>query len=79
VAAKKKKRVIRRGTGNPANMYFNADTQAAICEYQDSEDQKEKDKLYIERILPAFDKLVQNLIFIYGFAKPWSYSKFRLR
>jgi hypothetical protein len=71
VAAKKKKRVIRRGTGNPANMYFNADTQAAICEYQDSEDQKEKDKLYIERILPAFDKLVQNLIFIYGFAKPW--------
>tara|TARA_Y100000590_G_scaffold453310_1_gene598114 strand:- start:618 stop:1295 length:678 start_codon:yes stop_codon:yes gene_type:complete len=51
-------------------MYFNADTQAAICDYQDAEDINKKNDLYVEKILPAFDKLVQNLIFIYGFATP---------
>ena len=65
-----RKRKIKRGTGNPANMYFTMDTQQAICDYQDSSDQKEKDKLYVESILPAFNKLCQNIIFIYGFAKP---------
>ena len=65
------RRKIKRKPGtSKARMYFNEGTQNAILEYQGSTDQAEKDKLYIEKIFPAFDKLVQNLIFIYGFAKP---------
>ena len=65
-----KRKIRRRRKGTSSNPYFSADTQAAIIEYQNSEDMAEKDKLYVERIFPAFDKLAQNLIFIYGFAKP---------
>lgn len=52
---------------NP-KLYFNADTQEAIVKYQNEKSKKEKDKLYVEDILPAFDKLVENLINIYKFA-----------
>jgi hypothetical protein len=48
-------------------MYFTAETQEAIEQYQDSEDLEENEKLYNEKIRPAFDKLVENLIFVYGF------------
>ena len=51
-------------------MYFNKDTQAAIVEYQASDDQSSREKLYVAAIMPAFTKLAENLIFIYGFAKP---------
>lgn len=52
---------------NP-KLYFNADTQEAIVKYQNTDTKKEKDRLYVEEILPAFDKLVENLINIYKFA-----------
>ena len=47
---------------------FSLNNFKAIHNY--SECAKEKDKLYLEKILPAFDKLSQNLIFIYGFISP---------
>ena len=69
--AKKIKRRIRRKRGSgPSNMYFNKDTQAAIVEYQASTSHGDKEKLYVDKIMPAFTKLAENLIFIYGFAKP---------
>jgi hypothetical protein len=71
--AKKIKRKIRRrpkGSG-PRNMYFNMDTQASIVEYQTSDDEDKKKEIYIKGILPAFDKLVENLIFVYGFTTPY--------
>lgn len=69
--AKKVKRRIRRRRGSgPSNMYFNKDTQAAIVEYQESESQSDREKLYVDKIMPAFTKLAENLIFIYGFIKP---------
>lgn len=43
------------------------ETQDAIVEWQDSEDKAFKDALYVEKILPAFDALVENLINVYGF------------
>ena len=67
---KKKKRVIRRRPGVKRNMYFTADTQASIVQYQDSTCEKEKHKIYEKEILPALDKLAENLIFIYGFMTP---------
>lgn len=48
-------------------MYFNAGTQAAIVAYQNSTDKKEKDQLYVKQILPAYEKLVENLINIHKF------------
>lgn len=53
-------------------MYFNANTQAAIVAYQKAggptpEDKKERDRLYVKEIMPAFEKLVENLINIHKF------------
>ena len=48
-------------------MYFNAGTQAAIVAYQRSTEKKERDKLYVKEIMPAFEKLVENLINIHKF------------
>lgn len=64
---KKLRKKIRRKHGSPRNMYFNMDTQASIIEYQKCEDEDKKKKIYIDGIYPAFSKLVENLIFVYGF------------
>lgn len=51
-----------------ARMYFNANTQAAICAYQMAkDDRKERERLYVKEILPAFSKLTENLINIHKF------------
>jgi len=63
-----KKRIIKRRKGK-SKLYFTKDTQIAIEKWQIAESQEEKDALYTKDILPAFDKLVENLILIYGFAK----------
>lgn len=48
-------------------LYFNSGTQAAIVRYQVVQEKKERDKIYIDSILPAFEKLVENLINIHKF------------
>lgn len=63
-----KKRRKRRSKGKKRKLYFTPDTQAAIVEHQQSEDIEEMDKIYRERIHPAFDKLVENLINMHKFA-----------
>lgn len=63
---------IRRRPGSPRNMYFNADTQAAIVKYQDMVDEESRRMLYAADILPAFAKLSENLIYVYGFKSPYS-------
>lgn len=50
-----------------ARKYFNANTQRAICDYQKADDRKERERLYVKEILPAFSKLVENLINIHKF------------
>jgi len=50
-----------------SRMYFNANTQTAICAYQHASDQKERNKLYEQEIMPAFEKLAENLINIHKF------------
>jgi len=63
-----KKKIIKRRKGK-SKLYFTADTQRAIEEWQASDSQETRDDLYTTQILPAFDKLAENLILIYGFAK----------
>lgn len=67
-----KKRVrIRRSKGDPAKresrMYFNTNTQKAIVAYQTETSSKERERLYVSEILPAYNKLVENLINIHKF------------
>lgn len=48
--------------------YFNASTQAHIIAYQQAkENKKERDRLYVAGIMPAFEKLTENLINIHKF------------
>lgn len=53
---------------DPLKLYFNSDTQDAIVAFQKSKSKQERDKIYINDILPAFKKLVENLINIHKFA-----------
>jgi hypothetical protein len=52
---------------DPLKLYFNSDTQKAIVAFQACDNKPEKDKIYINDILPAFEKLVENLINIHKF------------
>lgn len=64
----KKKRRKRSKDGSPTKLYFHSGTQAAIVAYQQSSDRKEREKLYVTEIMPAFEKLVENLINIHKFS-----------
>jgi len=59
----KTKQVVKK---NDLKYYFHSGTHDAIVRFQASADDHEKSKIYIEEILPAFSKLVENLIFIHG-------------
>ena len=48
-------------------IYFSKKTQEAIVAYQQSNDKKLKDKIYLMDIKPAFEKLAENLINIHKF------------
>lgn len=52
---------------NIEKLYFNQNTQAAIVAFQTSVLKKEREDLYINEIMPAFKKLVENLINIHKF------------
>ena len=61
---KPKKRRRKRGTGKH---YFTKDTEAAIVAYAATDSVAERTKLYIEHIQPAFDELVNKIVFTYKF------------
>ena len=65
----KRRRIRRRPPGQGGKHYFTADTQEAILKYQQTDVATERDEIYTKEIMPAFDKLAENLILIYGFAK----------
>ena len=58
---------IRRSKGKNRNLYFTLETQDSLIAFQNTESEDEKHKVYVEKIQPAFEKLVENLIFVYGF------------
>ena len=47
--------------------YFTKDTDIALEKFINSKDQKEKHDTFETSIRPAFEKLIENLIFVYGF------------
>ena len=48
--------------------YFGKETHLAIVKYQGETNNNIKNKIYVDEIKPAFEKLVENLIFIHGFS-----------
>ena len=56
-------------------MYFTKETGESIVKYCKSEDLEERQTIYQKEILPAFDKLSENLIFVYGFKSPYASSE----
>src|SRR3990167_1502349 len=50
-----------------ARMYFHSGTQSAIVLYQQTPDPVERSKIYQKDIMPAFEKLSENLINIHRF------------
>lgn len=58
---------VKTDPQNP-KFYFTNETQEAIVEFQKSTDRKVREHLYVVKILPAFEKLVENLINIHKFS-----------
>lgn len=56
-----------RGGATPQEFYFNAGTQQAIVDYKNESNSVKRNEIYVREILPAFNKLVENLINVYGF------------
>ena len=73
VKGKKKFVKIRRKRGKGKRiLYFNEETHNSIVKFQGMECPNEREKIYVSKIFPAFDKLVENLIFIHGFTSSHS-------
>jgi hypothetical protein len=51
-------------------MYFDSETQRSIEQFQLTSEIPARHELYLTKIMPAFNKLVESLIFVYGFATP---------
>lgn len=62
----KKTTIHKSPKKNDLKLYFHSGTHDAIVKFQFEEDQVMRDKIYTDEILPAFTKLVENLIFIHG-------------
>lgn len=56
-------------------VYFGKDTHDSIVDYQNKDERELKNEIYCARIKPSFEKLVENLIFIHGFASSEIHSK----
>jgi hypothetical protein len=76
ITNKQKKSGTKKGESSPIkdekkkkkkNYYFTMDVQNKIVEYQNTNCQKEKSKLYEFHIYPAFRSLVHSLVSVYGF------------
>lgn len=64
-----KKKIKRKKTST--RQYFPEATQDHIITYQNELDADRRRSIYVEGIQPSFDKLVENLIFVYGFKTPY--------
>lgn len=63
----KKKKIVR--TRKKSKPYFGVDVHDAIVEYQNAVCEEEKHEIYENHIKAAFEKLSENLIYIYGFSR----------
>jgi hypothetical protein len=69
VARLKKKTVKRGAKTTKKKLYFGKEAHEAIIEYQSTQCRTERHSIYEKKIRHSFQKLVENLIFIHGFAR----------
>ena len=67
---KKIRAKIKRKPGSTGIQYFSDDTQNAIMLFQGENSHSIKNEIYLRKIQPALDSLVENLILVYGFKSP---------
>jgi hypothetical protein len=67
---KKIRSKIKRKPGSTGIQYFSDDTQNAIMLFQGESSHNIKNEIYLHKIQPALDSLVENLILVYGFKSP---------
>lgn len=69
---KGKRRIRKPNSPDSATktLYFGPDVQDSIVSFKSEIDSSKREATYINEILPAFNKLAENLIYIYGFAGP---------
>ena len=66
---KGKKRIRRsKNPQSTKGLYFGPEHQEAISKFKNSTSHAEKEEIYNDKILSAFGTLVENLIYVYGFA-----------
>jgi hypothetical protein len=58
----------KKKTGSSLKLYFHAGTHDAIVRFQSEQDHRQREIIYVTEILPAFEKLVENLFFIHSFS-----------
>ena len=61
---KTKRRRMSRGGGKA---YFTKDHENAIVQYASSDSREEKTKLYVDLINPAFNEMVDKIVYTYKF------------
>ena len=59
--------MVKKPRKKKSKIYFGTPVQEAIIRYQKSESQSERNKIYREEIMYAFDKLAENIIHTYKF------------
>ena len=67
--AKLKKKTVKKSGTQKKKLYFGKEAHEAIVEYQSTDCRDERHKIYEKKIRHSFHKLVENLIFIHGFAR----------
>ena len=66
----KKRKRIKRKPGQKSVLYFNKETEVSIVTFLESANKKERENVYKLEIFPAMEKLVESLIYVYGFKSP---------
>lgn len=65
---KNKKEAVEGVEKKVSNVYFTPDTETAIVAYNETEDPREKDKIYNEKIQGAFGKIAENIYNTFKFS-----------
>ena len=58
---------MKKKTKNKKAYYFTEKTEEAILNYCATDDLSERSRLYIEHIQPAFNELVDKIVYTYKF------------
>jgi hypothetical protein len=65
---KNKKEAVEGVEKKVSNVYFTPDTESAIVAYNETDDPREKDKIYNEKIQGAFGKIAENIYNTFKFS-----------